>query len=98
MIYKKIYYNRIDVSEGIDVSNIIASKECIICHYWYFLRKGVRFQPTVYNSCHDVLTMGFDTNSIIILNIHGVNYCCVIKRDAINLLAIADLRKKSGPL
>ena len=28
-------YNRIDISEGIDVNKIKASKECKICHYWY---------------------------------------------------------------
>ena len=29
-------YNRIDILEGIDVNKINASKECDICHYWYF--------------------------------------------------------------
>ena len=28
-------YDRIDVSKGIDVNKINASKECDICHYWY---------------------------------------------------------------
>ena len=32
-----IYYDRIDVSDGIDVNKTSASKECDICHYWYFL-------------------------------------------------------------
>ena len=32
-----LYYNRIYVSEGIDVNKTSASKECDICHYWYFL-------------------------------------------------------------
>ena len=36
-------YNRIDVSEGIDVNKTNASKEYDICHYWYFLDKGLRF-------------------------------------------------------
>ena len=29
-----IYYDRIDVSEGIDVNKTSALKECDICHYW----------------------------------------------------------------
>ena len=29
-------YDRIDISEGIDINKINASKECHICHYWYF--------------------------------------------------------------
>ena len=96
-IYKKIYYNSIDVSEDMDVNNTTASKECIICHYWYFLSKEVMFQSTVCNGCHNVSTMSIDIDSITILNIYGVDYCSVIKSYAINLLAIADLSEKSGP-
>ena len=28
-----LYYDRIDVSEGIDINKTSASKECVICHY-----------------------------------------------------------------
>ena len=42
-----LYYDRIDVSEGIDVDKTSASKECDICHYWYFLNYGFKFQPNV---------------------------------------------------
>ena len=38
-------YERIDVSEGTDVSKTSESKEYDICHYWYLLNKGFRFQP-----------------------------------------------------
>ena len=40
---KMLYYDRIDVSEGIDVIKTSESKECDICHYWYFLNKGFKF-------------------------------------------------------
>ena len=30
---KMFYYDRIEVSEGIDVNKTSASKECIICYY-----------------------------------------------------------------
>ena len=29
-------HNRDNISEGIDVNKTNASKECDICHYWYF--------------------------------------------------------------
>ena len=32
-------------------------QKCDICHYWYFLDEGFRFQPHVCNGCHDVLMM-----------------------------------------
>ena len=37
-------YDRIDISEGIDVNKTNASKECDICHYWYF--KDIGFLST----------------------------------------------------
>ena len=32
-----LYYDGIDISEGINVNNTRVSTECNICHYWYFL-------------------------------------------------------------
>ena len=29
-------YDRTDISEGIHDKKLSASKECDICHYWYF--------------------------------------------------------------
>ena len=48
---KILYYDRFDLSEGTDVNKTIESKECDICHYWYFLNKGFKFQPNVCNRC-----------------------------------------------
>ena len=36
-------YGRIDISDGIDINKTNASKECDICHYWYFLDKNCKF-------------------------------------------------------
>ena len=33
---KMLYYDRIDVSEGIYVNKASVSKLCDVCHYWYF--------------------------------------------------------------
>ena len=48
---KMLYFDRTDVSEGIDVNKTSASKEYDICHYWYFLHYVFKFQPQVYNMC-----------------------------------------------
>ena len=40
-----LYYDRIDVSEGIDVNISNESKECMICHYSYFLDRGYKYEP-----------------------------------------------------
>ena len=39
-----LYYDRIDTSEGININKTSASKECLICRYWYFLDKGFNCQ------------------------------------------------------
>ena len=38
------YFDRIVFSEGVSVKKTIKSKECEICHYWYFLNKQFKFQ------------------------------------------------------
>ena len=40
-----LYYNSIDISEGIDLAWSTASKKGIICHYW-FLNHGLNFKIT----------------------------------------------------
>ena len=37
-------YDRIDISKGIDINKTSASKECGICHHWYFLDKGFKYE------------------------------------------------------
>ena len=38
-----LYYDRIAVSEEIDVNKTSASKECDICYYCYFLNYSFKF-------------------------------------------------------
>ena len=52
-----LHFDRIDVSEGIDVNKTSASKEYDMFYYWYFLNKGFEFQPNVCNQCHYLLIM-----------------------------------------
>ena len=99
-----LYFDRIDVSEGNDFnkSSESKSKECDICHYWFFLNKGSKFHPDVCNGCHDLLMMAMNLNSIVILNIKGADYYCVIsgirKKEAINFMQNIDLTKESRTL
>ena len=48
-------YDRIDIPEGIDINQTNASKECDICHYWYFLDKNFNYEPYFCNGCHDFM-------------------------------------------
>ena len=48
-------YERIDISEGIDVNKTNLSKQCDISHYWYFKDIGLKYQLYLCNGCHDVM-------------------------------------------
>ena len=52
-----LQYDRIDIFEEIDINKTVASKECIIFHYWYFKDIGYKFEPHVRNGCDDILMM-----------------------------------------
>ena len=97
-----IYYNRIDVSEGIVINKTSSSKQCDICHCWRFLNYSFKFQPNVCNRCHDLLMISLNLSDIAILNIKGSDYRYIIilisKNETIHLLKNADLTEKSGTL
>ena len=50
---KMIEYERIDISEGIDVNKTNLSKEWDICHDWYFKDISFKYEPYLRNGCHD---------------------------------------------
>ena len=61
-----LYFDIRDASEGIDVNETSASKECDICHYWFFLNHGLKFTPNACNRCHDLLVMSMNLTNIAI--------------------------------
>ena len=48
-----------DISEGIDVNKTSASKECDICHYWFFKNAVFKFEEHVCKRCRHLLTMTY---------------------------------------
>ena len=69
-------YDRIDISEGIDVNKTSASKECDICHYRYFKDIGFRYEPYLFNGCHDLMqkAMSFDNVGIVYLKGNALEF------------------------
>ena len=70
-------YQKIDVSEGIDVNKTSASEECELCHYWFFKDVGFKFEKHVCNGCHYLLTVAYSLKSIAILSAKGATFRCV---------------------
>ena len=45
-------YDRIDLSKGINTNkNILTSKKCYLCGYWYFINKDFNYQKYMCNGC-----------------------------------------------
>ena len=83
-----LYYDRTDISEGIDLAKSNNSKECMICHYFLF-NHGFEFQDSVCNGCHDLTMLSVNINDMAIITIKNVDCRCIIhnsESEAINLL------------
>ena len=61
-----LQYKEIDVSERIDTDKTSASKERMLCRYWYF--------EDVCNKCYDVLMNAYELENIAILNVKGFDF------------------------
>ena len=69
-----LQYDRTDVSKGIDVKKAGGSRECIICHYWYFVYKYFKFQSEMYNGCHNLIKKVISLNGDVIVSVKGNDY------------------------
>ena len=68
-------YDRIDISEGVDMDKTNKSKECHICHYyWYLLDKKFNYEKYLCNDCHDLMQKTMNFNDVVIVSINGNDY------------------------
>ena len=97
-----IEYERIDISEGIDVNLTNLSKECDICHYWYFKDIVFKHEPYLCNGCYDLMQKAMVFNNIVIVYIKGsayrIHFWYISKDDAINIMNGSILDDKRGIL
>ena len=98
MNYKVLEYDRIDISEGIDMNKTSASKGCDICHYWYFLDKNFNYEPYLCNGCHDLMQKATSFDNVVIVSIKGndyIHFWYLSKNDAIVLMNNSSSNKKT---
>ena len=85
-------YDRIDISEGIDVNKTSASKECDICHYWYFKDIGFKYEPYLCSGCHDLMQKAMSVNDAAIVYVKGsayrIHFWSYTKSVAISIITI----------
>ena len=91
LIKNMLEYDKIDISEGIDTNkNILTSKECYLCGYWYFINKNFNYQKYMCNGCHDISTKTISMYNLCIGynngNAYRNNFAFMSKNDALNLI------------
>ena len=50
-----LQFEKIDISDGIDVNKSDKSKEYMFCHCWYFLDKSFSYGPYLCNGCYNMV-------------------------------------------
>ena len=95
-------YDRIDVSEGIDVNKTNASKECGICHYWHFKDIGFKYETYPCYGCHDLMQKATSFNNAAIVYVKGnayrIHFWYMNKDDTISIINNSILVDKKGVL
>ena len=103
-------YDRIDISEGIDLNKTNKSKECMLCHYWYFLHKNFSYGPYLCDGCYNIMQKSTDSKNIDIVFVKGNAYRIYFwymskhkhkrkrKHKAISLMTNSSLNDKKGIL
>ena len=95
-------HDRIDISEGIDVNQTSFSKECDICHYWYFKDIGFKYDKYLCDGCHDLMQKAMSFNNIAIVyvkeNAYRIHFWYMSKDDAMNMMNGSILGDKRGVL
>ena len=102
MNYSMLEYDKIDISEGIDRNKTSVSRECDICHHWYFLDKSFYYEPYLCNGCHDLIRKAMSFNDVGIVSIKGndyrIHFWYMNKDEAISIMHNSSLNEKTGLL
>ena len=97
-----IEYERIDISEGIDINKTNKSKECILCHYWYFLDNNFSYGPYLCDGCYNLMQKSNNLKNITIVHVkksvYRTYFPYMSKREAKILMTNYNLIDKKGVL
>ena len=95
-------YERIDISEGTNVDMSDKTKECMLCHYWYFLDKNFSYGPYLCDGCYNMMQKCSKLKNIAIVHVKESVYkfffLYISKREAKKLMTSSNLIDKNGIL
>ena len=93
-------YDEIVISEGIDINKTNKSKECMLCHYWYFLDKNFSYGPYLCDGCYNMMQKCNKLKNIAIVHVkksvYRIYFLYMSKRKAKILMTNSNLIDKKG--
>ena len=99
---KMLEYDRIDISEGIDVDMSNESKLFMLCHYWYFLDKNFSYGLYLCDGCYNITQKSNNFKDIAIVHIkksaYRIYFLYMSKNEAKKLMTNSNLIDKKGKL
>ena len=96
-------YDRKDITEGSDVNKSSdKSKECDICHYWYFLDKNFTYEQYLCDGCHDLMQKAMNFNDVATVSTkdsdYRIHFWYMSKDNTISMMHNSNLSDKTGTL
>ena len=95
-------YDRIDISEGIDVDMSNESKLFMLCHYWYFLDKNFSYGLYLCDGCYNVMQKCNKFKNIAIVHVeksvYRIYFLYMSKSEAKKIMNNSNLLGKKGVL
>ena len=95
-------YDRIDLSEGIDVNKTSNSRECSFCHYYYFLDINFNYQKYLCDGCQDMSMKANSMQNLAIVysysSAYRINFTFMDLNEATYLLNNSNKNSKKGTL
>ena len=93
-------YEKIDTSDGINVNKSDKSKECMLCHCWYFLDKSFSYGPYLCDGCYNMMQKCNKLKNIAIIRIkksvYRIFFLFMSKHEAKKLMTNFNLIDKKG--
>ena len=95
-------YAKIDITEDIDLNKTNKSKECMFCHYWYYLNKNFSYGPFTCDCCYNIVQRLIDFKNIVIIHVKNSAFRVylkdICKHKAKKLINKFDLIGKTGDI
>ena len=95
-------YERIDISEGININKTNNSRECMLYYYWTFLDKNFSYGPYLCDGCYNIMQKSNNLKNIAIVHVKKSAYRIYFKymsrHEAKKLITNSNLIDKKGVL